>query len=138
MMSASFFFSSSLTCSMEWSVSFWTSAMACFSSSSLILWSFSIFLRWSLTSRRTFRIATRPSSACLWAFFTSILRRSSVREGTGMRITLPSFCGLRSRPADRIAFSMAPSSDASQGCSVIRVASGTDRLPTWFSGVGVP
>ena len=55
-----------------------------------------------------------------------------------MRMTLPSFCGFRSRPAERIAFSIAPRSDASQGWRVMRVGSGIDMLPTWFSGVGVP
>ena len=47
--------------------------------------------------------------------FTRFLRRSSVSGGTGMRMILPSFWGLRSRSDVRIAFSIAGSSDASQG-----------------------
>ena len=64
--------------------------------------------------------------------------RSSVSDGTGMRMILPSFCGLRSRPEPRMAFSIAGSSEGSHGCSVISVGSGTARLPIWLSGVGVP
>ena len=55
-----------------------------------------------------------------------------------MRISFPSFCGFRSRPAERTAFSMAPMSETSQGWMVMSVGSGMERLPTWFSGVGVP
>jgi hypothetical protein len=123
---------------MCWSVSFWTSASACFSSSSLSSWSLSSFLKCSFASRRTLRIATRPSSACLCATFTRFLRRSSVSWGTGMRISLPSFWGLRSRSEARIAFSIAGINEGSQGWSVISVGSVTARLPTWLSGVGVP
>ena len=53
-------------------------------------------------------------------------------------MSLPSFCGFRSRPDERIAFSIAGISEASQGWSVISVGSGTARLPTSLSGVGVP
>ena len=35
-----------------------------------------------------------------------------------------------------MAFSIAGSSEGSQGWSVISVGSGTARLPTWLSGVG--
>ena len=139
MTSASFFFRISSISSMCWSVSFWTSAMACFSSSSLILWSFSSFFRCSLASRRTLRTATRPSSACLWACFTRILRRSSVRDGIGNADDLAVVLGVEVEVATaRMAFSMAGSSVASQGWMVMRVGSGTARLPTWLSGVGVP
>ena len=136
--SPSFFFSASLICSMCWSVIFWTSATACFSSSSLTSWSFSSFFRWSLASRRTLRMATRPSSACLWACLTRVLRRSSVSDGMGMRMSFPSFCGFRSRSEPRMAFSMGWSSLGSQGWMVMRVGSGVARLPTWLRGVGVP
>ena len=55
-----------------------------------------------------------------------------------MRMILPSFWGLRSRSEVRMAFSIAGSSEGSQGWRVMSVGSGTARLPTWLSGVGVP
>ena len=55
-----------------------------------------------------------------------------------MRMTLPSFCGLRSRSEVRMAFSMTGRVDGSQGWMLIMVGSGIDMLPTWFNGVGVP
>ena len=76
------------------SVTFCTSSSARFSSSSEILWSFSIFLSLSLASRRTTRTWLRPSSAILWTWRDSSLRRSSVSDGIGMRSTLPSLGGI--------------------------------------------
>ena len=37
-----------------------------------------------------------------------------------------------------MAFSMGARSVGSQGWTVMSVGSGVERLPTWFSGVGVP
>ena len=51
-------------------------------SSSLILWSFSSFLRRSRPSRRTCRTATRAASVYLCATFTISRRRSSLSSGT--------------------------------------------------------
>jgi hypothetical protein len=56
----------------------------------------------------------------------------------GMRMIFPSFWGLRSRSEPRIAFSMGERSVGSQGCTVMSVGSGVERLPTWLRGVGVP
>ena len=63
-------------------------------------------LRWCMTSRRTFRTATRPSSAIWRTILTSSLRRSSVSCGIGRRMILPSFDGVRPRSDSWIAFSI--------------------------------
>ena len=75
------------------------------------------------------RCCGRPRSACARACDSS-LRRSSVSDGSGMRTTLPSFAGFRPRPAARMAFSIAPSCDGSNGCATISVGSGIDRPAT--------
>ena len=99
---------------------------------------FSSFFKASLASRRMLRMITRPSSASLRTTFTSSLRRSSVRVGTASRMTLPSLLGVIPRSDFRMAFSMAGTSEASQGWMVIRRRSGVARLATAFRGVGVP
>ena len=68
------------------SVIFCTSSRPRRSSSSEILWSFSSFFSFSFTSRRTWRRLFRPSSASLWTWRDSSLRRSSVSAGIGTRI----------------------------------------------------
>jgi hypothetical protein len=55
-----------------------------------------------------------------------------------MRTTLPSLAGLSPSPAERIAFSIAPSCDGSKGCATISVGSGMERPATWFSGIFDP
>ena len=52
-----------------------------------------------------------------------------------MRTTLPSFAGFRPRSEARIAFSMAPSCDGSNGCATMSDGSGTDRPASWLSGI---
>ena len=68
----------------------------------------------------------------------SSLRRSSVRGGIGMRTVFPSLDGFSPRPLPWIAFSIGPIIFVSQGVTVIRRLSGTERVPTCWSGVGVP
>ena len=55
-----------------------------------------------------------------------------------MRTTLPSFDGFRPRSEARIAFSIAPSCDGSNGCATISVGSGMDRPASWLSGIFEP
>src|SRR5439155_1228248 len=93
--------STSFRCS---SCTFCTSFSACFFSSSETC---SVFLIRLVASVRAWRTATRPSSANLWMTLTSSLRRSSVSEGMGMRMMLPSLAGVRPRSDARIAFSTA-------------------------------
>src|SRR5689334_2945438 len=89
------------------SVAFCTSSCCRVCSSSLILWSFSSFLRRSRPSRRTWRTATRAASAYLCATFTSSRRRSSLSSGMRRRRTCPSVDGVKPRLAAEIAFSTA-------------------------------
>ena len=84
------------------------------------------------------RTALRASSAILWTWRESSLRRSSVSGGTGMRTTLPSLFGFSPRSDARIAFSMAPISVGSNGWATISVGSGTESEATWLSGMRVP
>ena len=56
----------------------------------------------------------------------------------GIRTTLPSLAGLSPRSAARIAFSIAPSCDGSNGCATIIVGSGTDSPASWLSGILEP
>ena len=56
----------------------------------------------------------------------------------GSRISLPSLAGISPRSDFWIAFSMAPMAVTSQGEIRISRLSGTERLATWFSGVGTP
>src|SRR5262249_58539043 len=79
--SCSFFFRSSSTFWVDRSVSFWSSASLRLSSSSEIFLSLRRALIFSFASRRTFRIATRASSASLPTDFASCLRRSSLSGG---------------------------------------------------------
>src|SRR5271166_33568 len=60
-----------------------------------------------IVSRRTLRIATRPSSARLRTTLTSSRRRSSVSSGIARRTTLPSLEGFRPTSDSLIAFSIA-------------------------------
>ena len=68
--------------------------------------------------------------ACL----TSSLRRSAVRAGMEMRITLPSFDGLSPRSATSIAFSISVISDLSNGDITTVRAYGIEIVATWLSG----
>ena len=52
-----------------------------------------------------------------------------------MRTTLPSFAGLSPRSDARMAFSIAPISDGSNGCATISAGSGTDSVATWLIGI---
>ena len=56
----------------------------------------------------------------------------------GSRMSSPSFIGVRPRFASRSAFSTSLSRPFSQGFTVISRGSGTARLATPVSGVGVP
>ena len=55
-----------------------------------------------------------------------------------MRTTLPSLVGLRPRSEARMAFSIAPSSDGSNGWATIVMGSGIDSVATWLSGIRDP
>jgi hypothetical protein len=66
------------------------------------------------------------------------LRRSSVRDGIGIRITLPSLAGLRPRSDVRIAFSITAISEGSNGWAMIIEGSGIDNDATWLSGILLP
>src|SRR5471032_1679714 len=89
-------------------------------------------------SRRTLRTATRAASAYFEASLESSLRRSWLSSGNGMRKSWPSICGLRPRPASRIALSTALASPLSHTCTVIMRASGVAMLPTWLIGTELP
>src|SRR5439155_1519629 len=69
--------------------------------------SFSMPSRSWRAARRTFRSATRPSSAMCLTIFTYSLRRSAVSGGNDRRMTLPSLLGLSPRSECWMAFSMA-------------------------------
>jgi hypothetical protein len=62
---------------------------------------------WRITSRRTFRIATLPSSADRRTTLTSSLRPLLGQGGMGSRMSLPSFDGWSPRSDSMIAFSIA-------------------------------
>src|SRR5258708_27440590 len=136
--SVSFFFCISSIIVTRWSVIFWTSSRPRRSSACEIFDSFSSFFSLSFASRRTRRTPLRASSANLWTILESSLRRSSVRAGIGMRMTLPSFVGFSPRLAEGIPFSTFPMWDGSNGCGMIIAGSGTDRDATWFSGTIEP
>src|SRR3954469_5051224 len=107
------------------SVSFWTRSSARRSSSSPTSPFFTSSLRSCMTSRRTLRTATRPSSARWRTTFTSSFRRSSVSCGIGRRMSLPSFEGVRPRSDSRIARSIDLIELGSYGWTVMSRASGT-------------
>ena len=135
MISASLAWMRPSICLMCSSVSFWTSFSARVLSSS---GTFSSFLIRDIVSVRACRTAIRPSSASLCTTFTSSLRRSSERAGSGTRIKAPWVAGLRPRSASRMAFSMAWVSDLSNGCTVSNRASGAATMATWLSGIELP
>ena len=91
-----------------------------------------------MTSRRTFRTATRPSSAYWRAIFTYSLRRSSVSCGIGRRMSLPSLDGVSPRSDSWIDFSIAFIELGSNGWTVSIRASGTPIVASCFSGVCWP
>ncbi len=91
-----------------------------------------------MTSRRTLRTATRPSSAMWRVILTYSLRRSSVSCGIGSRIILPSLDGVRPRSDSMIARSICLIADGSNGWIVSMRGSGTLIVAMFFSGVGVP
>ena len=65
-------------------------------------------------------------------------RRSSVGAGKGRRMEEPSLDGLIPRSELRMAFSMALSTDLSQGSTSSMVASGTFTPASWVTGVSTP
>ncbi len=91
-----------------------------------------------MTSRRTLRIATFPSSPTRRTTLTSSFRRSSVSVGIGRRMILPSFDGVRPRSDSWIARSIAFIEPGSNGCTVRSRASGAPIDARLFKGVGVP
>src|ERR1039457_3935345 len=111
-------------------VSFWISSWARLSSSSVIFLSLRSALTASLPSRRMLRTDTRWCSATPCRRLTNSLRRSSVRGGMGSRIILPSLAGFRPRSETRMAFSIGPICEASQGRMV---AASCCRSPMSFS-----
>src|SRR5204863_3623581 len=140
MISCSFFFRSSSILAMNLSVVFWIWSWPRRSSSSVIgaFLSLANALSLSLASRRTLRTATRASSAILWTFLTSCLRRSSVGVGIVSRMTLPSFTGWMPRSDFMMAFSTSLSCAASHGWIMSVRASGTETEAIWLMGVGLP
>src|SRR5262249_39765205 len=128
MISCSFFFRSSSIFAMNLSVAFWIWSWPRRSSSSVIgaFLSLASALSLSLASRRTLRTETRASSAILWTFLTSPLRRSSVGVGIVSRITLPSLTGWMPRSDFMMAFSISFSCAASHGWIINVRASGTE------------
>ena len=70
--------------------------------------------------------------------FTSSLRRSSVRGGMLIRMTFPSLFGFTESSDFWIAFSIAGSTDRSQGWMITSRASGMDSVATWFRGTLLP
>jgi hypothetical protein len=66
------------------------------------------------------------------------LRRSSVSGGSARRITLPSLIGVRPRSDFMMAFSTTPIWAASHGWITSVLASGTETVAIWVTGVGVP
>src|SRR5262249_18088436 len=135
--SCSFFFRSSSTFCVERSVSFWSSTSLRRSSSSEIFLSLRRALIFSFASRRTFRMATRASSASLPTDLASCLRRSSLRCGIVRRMTLPSLAGVRPRSDFWIACSIFFSTPCSQAWIGSDSASGTEMLAAWVRGVSV-
>ena len=91
-----------------------------------------------MTSRRTLRIAIRPSSAMWRTIFTNSLRRSSVSCGITSRMMLPSLDGVRPRFASVMPRSIAFSDDLSNGCTVSICASAALIVASCFSGVDAP
>src|SRR3954469_2828199 len=120
------------------SVSFWSSCSPRRSSSAPTSPSSLRPLRSCMMSRRTLRIATRPSSARWRTTFTSSLRRSSLSSGIARRISRPSLLGVSPTSDSMIAFSMALIDDWSNGCTVMRRASGTLMVASCLSGVCAP
>src|SRR5688500_844614 len=123
---------------MYWSVSFCTSPCSRRTSSSERPSPFWRCLTSSLASLRTWRTATRPSSASLCSIFTYSLRRSSVSAGIGTRTIVPSLDGFSPRSDSRIAFSMSLMTERSHGVIVSIRGSGAETVPTWFSGTREP
>ena len=91
-----------------------------------------------MTSRRTLRTAILPSSATPWTTLTISRRRSSVSSGICRRMTLPSLLGVSPTSDSRIAFSIAPIADLSNGVRVSRRASVVATLASCFSAVWAP
>ena len=91
-----------------------------------------------MMSRRTLRIATRPSSATPWMTLTISRRRSSVISGICRRMTLPSLFGVSPTSDSLIAFSIALERTLVVGRDVSSRASAAATLESWLSGVSVP
>src|SRR5918994_2881235 len=138
MISASFTFKRSsidFVCS---SVIFWTCCSARRSSSSPTSPLTTRSFRCCMMSRRTFRIATLPSSATRRTTLTRSLRRSSVSAGIGSRISLPSFDGVNPRADSWIARSIVLIEPGSNGWIVSSRGSGALIVASCLSGVCVP
>jgi hypothetical protein len=84
------------------------------------------------------RIATRPSSALCRAILMYSRLRSSESSGKITRMMTPSFDGFTPRSLLRIAFSIEPSDDLSNGCITTIRGSGMWNDASWFTGVWVP
>src|SRR6185437_15841721 len=120
------------------SVSFWISPSARRSSSCEIIFSFSMSLTSLITSRRTLRTATRAFSASCRSTLVISRRRSSVRAGIGMRITVPAVIGVRPRSDLKMAFSIACTTVFSHGETTSVRPSSMAMLATCCSGTSEP
>ena len=118
------------------SVSFCTlSSRSFFPSSPSSSASFSTFFS---ISRRTFLMATLPSSPILLATLVISVLLSAVSCGTFIRITFPSLLGVMSTSDPRIARSMSGMALRSKGWMTSSDASGVVMDAIWLSGVGAP
>src|ERR1022692_1468589 len=70
----------------------------------------------------------------LVAIATDVAHRYAMVLGDAV----PSLAGFRPRSETRMAFSIGPICEASQGVMVMRLGSGTCRVATWLRGEGVP
>ena len=133
--SASFFFCKSSICLMWLSVSFWTSSRPL----PLVVLGHLVVLQQLLQPLVGVAADGTNAVASLFGQLVDVARELLAplvgERGIGMRITLPSFAGLRPRSDARIAFSMRPSCDGSNGCATINAGSGTERLASWLSGI---
>ena len=88
--------------------------------------SFSIFLKRSCPSRRTFLIDTFPSSILRFSTLTRSWRRSVLSGGTGTVILVPSLEGLNPMSDISKLFSISFMAALSQGWTMMALASGAE------------
>src|SRR5690606_21342274 len=136
--SCSLALTTSSTFLMPSSVSFWISVSLRAASSSEMSFSLSSSLTWWFASRRMLRIATLAFSPSPCTCLDSSLRRSSVRAGRLIRITVPAVFGVRPRSELMVAFSAAETICFSHGVMVSERASVTATLATGVSGMSDP